>query len=450
MASFGINFSKFGVHLRCNADEGKKAAVPGMVIFITLSYFCLSCFLIYRKYKTAADRELKKDQNDYEIKVIKAKGDIEKDVYANRKLNDILAAVTLSNLRKEQNENSENDEEGKGEDAELTIRQAHEIPVVDGHYDDHQLIGMLLYREDICLCYGEEHVGKTSIILNWIIDIVLGRKSRMMPDDKGIHPPCQCLWYNGEMNEPDFQNFFGNYDRTHLKDKIYFLEGFSDLNFREWLGKVREQLDGCHSDTIVVLDNISCICNSSDMEVRRMRGIIESIQKEMYNNRGIHVSFLVIDHINKKGDVAGTYKLKALFSTRIRFSSYGEGHTKISVEKNRKYHDMINRSFDLLWTTSPEGYKSFENLGEIIEDRIPTTPSDSNLGDEDDEEEDSDERPIPDARILEFHKIVREKSNISEASRITGIARKHYYKRIDKLIEAGKCEPIPGINKKWF
>ena len=271
-----------------------------------------------------------------------------------------------------------------------------------------------------------------------------------MPDDKGIHPPCQCLWYNGEMNEPDFQNFFGDYDRTRMKNKIFFIENFSDLNFRQWLEKVREQLDRCYTDTIVVLDNMSCICNSSDVELRRMRSIIESIQKEMYNNRGIHVTFLVIDHINKKGDVAGTYKLKALFSTRIRFSSYGEGHTKISVEKNRKYHYMINKSFDLLWTTSPEGYKSFENLGEIIEDGVSAIPSDFDLGDEDDEEDDPDDRPIPDARILEFHEIVRKTGNISEASRQLSINRKHYYNRIDGLIEAGKCEPIPGINKKWF
>lgn len=330
------------------------------------------------------------------------------------------------------------------------MRQASDIPLVDGHYDDHQLVGTLLYREDICLCYGEEHIGKTSIILNWIIDIVLGKKSRLMPDDKGIHPPYQCLWYNGEMNEPDFQNFFGNYERSRLDGRLFFIDDFAHMNLYEWLKHVRERLRNCHSDTIVVLDNISCICNSTDVEVKSMRNKIASIQKEVRTEQGIHVTFLIIDHINKKGLVAGTYKLKALFSTRIRFSSYGEGHTKISIEKNRKYHYMINKSFDLLWTTSPEGYKSFENLGEIIEDGVPVILSDSDLVDEDDEEDDPDDRPIPDARILEFHEIVREKGNISEASRQLSIHRKHYYNRIDGLIEAGKCKPIPGINKKWF
>ena len=88
-------------------------------------------------------------------------------------------------------------------------------------------------------------------------------------------------------------------------------------------------------------------------------------------------------------------------------------------------------------------------MGEIIEDGVPVILSDSDLVDEDDEEDDPDDRPIPDARILEFHEIVREKGNISEASRQLSIHRKHYYNRIDGLIEAGKCEPIPGINKKW-
>lgn len=447
MASVGFKLGKYGAHMQLSVAEGKKAAIPGMFICTTLGFVGLSGLLIYRKYKTASTCEINKNQYAHEINVIKANGEKEKDVYENKKANDILATITLSALRKDQDENDRTDGEEK---IEPTMRQASDIPLVDGHYDDHQLVGTLLYREDICLCYGEEHIGKTSIILNWIIDIVLGKKSRLMPDDKGIHPPYQCLWYNGEMNEPDFQNFFGNYERSRLDGRLFFIDDFAHMNLYEWLKHVRERLRNCHSDTIVVLDNISCICNSTDVEVKSMRNKIASIQKEVRTEQGIHVTFLIIDHINKKGLVAGTYKLKALFSTRIRFSSYGEGHTKISIEKNRKYHYMINKSFDLLWTTSPEGYKSFENLGEIIEDGVPVILSDSDLVDEDDEEDDPDDRPIPDARILEFHEIVREKGNISEASRQLSIHRKHYYNRIDGLIEAGKCKPIPGINKKWF
>lgn len=272
------------------------------------------------------------------------------------------------------NGDSDDDDEDQADkdDLDSDTHNLSDIPPIDGHYDDHQLTGKLLYREDICLCYGEEHIAKTSIILNWIIDIVLQRKARLMPDDKGTHPPYHCIWYNGEMNQADLHVFFGNYNRRLLDGKIDFVENFAHLNLFGWLKNVELRLQQCSEDTVVVLDNLSCISNSTGAEVKNMKNVFLSLQRKIFSGQGIRVTFIVIDHINKKGDVAGSYKLKALFSNRMRFSAYKEAHTKITVEKSRAYHELHGKSFDYEWTIAPEGYKSFENKGEIkMGDREP-------------------------------------------------------------------------------
>lgn len=291
------------------------------------------------------------------------------DLYTIEKMADKMYSRSGSQIHPNNIDEGENDNVVDSYDtivSEPSVKQASEIPRIDGDYDNYQLAGKLLYREDIMLCYGEEHVAKTSIVLNMVIDIVLRKNSSIMPDDKGVHPSYYCLWYNGEMNDADFDEFFGNYDRHHLDDKISFIGDFDYMTLKEWGFDVEKRLEKIHVDTVVVLDNISCISNSTEVDIRKLINKIKSIQKRT-ESRGFYSTFILIDHINKQGNVAGTYKLSALSSNRIRFSSFGKKHTKITIEKNRKYHDLVAQSYNLLWINSPEGYKSFENVGIIAD-----------------------------------------------------------------------------------
>jgi hypothetical protein len=222
------------------------------------------------------------------------------------------------------------------------------------------------------------------------------------------------------------------------------LGDFSDLNLDGWLEKVKEQLLKCTTDTIVVLDNLSCICNSTGVEVSDMKNSFQKLQNEAMKKNGIHTTFIIIDHINKKNDVSGTYKLKALVSNRIRFEKYAPEHTKITIEKNRKYHDMVDKSFDLLWTVSPEGNKSFVNLGEIVENDSQEPPGQDST----DELSKYDGDKYTAKQMIEFHEIVRETGNKSEAQRRTGVTRQAYDKDIGKFIKAGLCTPIADTKSK--
>ena len=458
MASAGFRFGKWNFWFHITENEARKACIPAIFIASTTVYIGLSAILIYNKFKAITDSKSMVQKHKFEFDMTKLKSEVEKEVcaqkhqhvietirqkaqlnkesYSAKKTDDILYKMAINSMRREQSEQSgERDEYNENDYAKPIMRNASDIPTVDGHYDDHQLCGKLAYREDICLFYGEEHIAKTSITLCIMMDLVLRRKSCLIDENKDNFPPYTCLWYNAEMNEADFQTFFGEFDRHRLDGRLLFIENFSHMTLREWLQDVKKQLMGCKTDTVVVLDNISCICNSTDAEVRDLINMVKSIQSHT-QERGIYTTFIIIDHINKQGKVAGTYKLNALFSNRIRFSSHGDGHTAIKVEKNRAYHDMVNHSYDLHWITSIEGNKSFENLGEIFEDSMPAQTV------EDEKSPDDCGKVWTDEKILEFHEVLRETRNKSEAERRTGVPRQRYDRRIKKLLADGECDPI--------
>ena len=142
--NFGFRFWKWGFHCNGTKDELEPLVIPGLWILFT-AY-----------------------QGHLASKALLKKGSQRNKVNADKKKDDSKHPVM----------------------AEPVVRKASELTAVGSDLDDHQLAGKLLYREDICLCYGEEHVGKTSILLGMIIDIVFQRKSLFMKDDCGTHPPC--------------------------------------------------------------------------------------------------------------------------------------------------------------------------------------------------------------------------------------------------------------------
>ena len=393
--NLGFRFWKLEFHCNGTKDELAPLVVPCIWIAFTLLHGCFTCTTLFRK-----------GSRRNQVNTDKKEGGIKQSIMA-----------------------------------EPVVRKASEIPTVGSDLDIHQLAGKLLYREDICICYGEEHSGKTSILLSMVIDIVLQKKSHIMKDDCGVHPSYHCIWYNGEMNDADFDVFFGDFDRKILDGKIDFVDGFTHFSITEWFTDVKSRLSDCTCDTVVVLDNLSTISNVSDKDINMLFNNIKAIQAEM-RQKGIYATFIILGHINKSGDSKGPYNLKALGSNRIRFSSNGKNHTKITVEKNRKYQDMRDKSFNLRWTTSSEGFKSYENLGEIVNSDT-SSPQDSNDETFSIDEFCGREKKYSDEEIMKFHKYLEETGSKSEATRQSGVPRQTYDRRIGKLIEKGKCQPIP-------
>lgn len=444
-AGTGYGASKiFGALLRVSQRDTKTIRKFGWIFagVTTVTAVALAAINMCRK-RSEAEAYADERDADAELYVRQRRADAE--LYTVKMMADENLVKTKAEAgayrRPQQSRDSANDEsesisdedasiidEDSGDSIEPTIRQLSEIPEV-GDLSYHQLAGPLLYENDIMLAYGEPHVAKTSIILNMILDIVLRRDSRLMTEDESIHPIYTGFWYNGEMTEADFQTFWGKFERKRLDDILFFIDDFGYMNLNDWLDDVEKHVNNCLTSSIFVLDNLACISNSTAKEITQMINRMKSIQNKM-KVTDTHVTFIIIDHMNKAGTIAGTYKLKALFTNIVRFEAYGKGHTMITIEKKRIGHELINKSYNLQWTTAPEGNMSFENLGEIGGDAQNSSDSDDNG------------KLYSDDDILKFHEVLRQTGNQSEAQRQTGVPRQRYQDRIGKLIAQGKCEPI--------
>lgn len=321
MAKFGAHFGIIGGHFDATPQEVEKAIMPGLHIAVTASIVGVCVKLIYQKLK---NKYIGKSATEAQTK---------KPVIS---------------------------EEFKPKE-----KKASDYEVIQDPVDNGQLAGKLLYNDDICLWYGENTTAKTAIIMNLMMDVALNKKSSLMPDDKGIHPPCHAIFYNGEMIDINFQNFFGTFDRTLLDWNLDIIEDFLHLGVDKWCDHVQQHLGKVDSDALVVLDNISSLTSAMNGEAfRLMIAKLKSI-REWQNKRGYHVAIILISHTNKSNEIIGSIQQTNLVDNVIRFEKNGDKHTKITIEKNRVYQDILGKSYDFEWITAPEGYHSFRNTGEI-------------------------------------------------------------------------------------
>ena len=259
----------------------------------------------------------------------------------------------------------------------LEQKQFSDYPVLKGNIDDYQLAGKLLYRDDICLWYGESSSTKTAFTLNIMMDVVLGKKSSLVSNDSGIHMPCHGIFYNGEMDAVKFQKFFGNYNRENLSGKIDVISNFLDFGINDWCADIQKRLTNITTDALVVLDNISCITSSMNGEA--FRQLIAKIRfiRQTQNARGLHVAFILISHTNKEKEAIGSMQQTNLVDNKLKFEKNGSSHTRITMEKNRIYNELCDKSFDYEWIISPEGYQSFKYIGEVKTPKPTNTLSES-------------------------------------------------------------------------
>ena len=253
-------------------------------------------------------------------------------------------------------------------DNETKAQKASDIKGSYENYNDGQLLGKLIYKGDTVIWYGTPGSGKTTAAIQMAIDLSLGSHSKLIPAiyDNGLHKPIHIIYYDMEMDDNDFDNFFGTYDRSQIPNIDFFRNTYFTKP-TDFVNNVRSKLSTCKDDTVVFVDNASAIGLTLNAEGIRSLFLNDFRKmKEECKARGFTVTFIVIAHTNKEQKLYGSSNFSNFCSTMLKMERVpNKNSSTLSVEKSRKYGtDMQDKKFMLEFDTI-DGHKGFENKGEI-------------------------------------------------------------------------------------
>lgn len=224
-------------------------------------------------------------------------------------------------------------------------------------YESGQLLGKLIYKGDIVIIYGCAGVGKSTFTIQIAKDLASGKPSKLLIDNNdGRSTPQNVLYYDGEMDSADYQKILGDANVNVACVRFSYVKRTED-----WIARLNKRLENCKTDTTVILDNISCVCSSMNGESIREFFLkhLKQVQQK-FEDKGI-LTFIILAHSNKENDMMGSVHQKNFATTVIRLNKHDDEHITMSIEKNRKYGEMANKTFLLKKMESSEGYKHFEN-----------------------------------------------------------------------------------------
>ena len=258
-------------------------------------------------------------------------------------------------------------EKGCNKDEPIITPQVQKATDIKGDYADPsegQLLGELIYRGDTVILYGTPGSGKTSAALQMAIDLSLGNPSKLTPPecDGGLHNPVHIIYYDMEMDDNDYGLFFGLFERSRLSN-IDFCRGVFFQNSDSFVKDVERKIKNCNDDTVVFIDNASCIGISLNPDGIRKLFLKDFKRMKLdCERRGFTVTFVVITHTNKEKNIYGSSNLANFCSTMLKMERVpNEDRMILHVEKNRKYGA---KQFTLKFCTI-DGHKGFVNVGEI-------------------------------------------------------------------------------------
>lgn len=232
------------------------------------------------------------------------------------------------------------------------------------NFSDGQLVGNLIYQRDIVILYGEAGIGKSVLALQLAEAIATGGKSFVTPDDNDLHKPQSVIYYDGEMDEADYQKIYGN--QVIDVHNLTLIRGFFFNDTQEWLQDLKLRLKCITANVAVFVDNLSCITSTTGGNVIRQFFLndLKAIQEEFHKHGG-ELTFVFLAHTNKEGELAGTQNLNNFGTAVLGLASTEKPELlSLNVDKNRKYGDMKGKTFILQKKQTIEGRKFMEVLVE--------------------------------------------------------------------------------------
>lgn len=229
-----------------------------------------------------------------------------------------------------------------------------------------KLIGDLIADGDICIIAGAPGQMKSILAMQLAIEISLGLKSKLIPDDAEKKSAVKCYYYDGELDDSEIRKRYAG------KEDIYFwnITRISDTQEFESTEKLLDHVETtvmkANSPSCVVFDNMYCLFEG--LNAGKATEILKRI-KSIKNKAQNPTTFIIVAHPTKEYDpqhpmelkhIAGSSYFTNLATTVLGIcpSRLGDEYKVLQVLKKRsdsKYKGKI-----LLEKLSQEDYLHLE------------------------------------------------------------------------------------------
>ncbi len=340
----GIYFSK--VMFKAFEKQVKEHPVIAAGIFLGVT---IGVPVATYYFKRRCDKDFERTKHEHRMEEIKAKREQKEN-----------------NKGKEQESVSETSVNSLSKSIKLS---EVDLKKYDGHYDDDQLIGKLISVEDTVVIYGDTGIGKSTFTYQLAVSIVRGESCSVIPEQYKTTKEIlrqQVLYYDFEHKLRDLYRIFGDEDLSECH--CFELVNTKDIkDLSDWIIDVKNRLTEIKNDVVIFLDNFSCINLNADTNTVKdfFREQLVSVHKEG-EARGQRITFIIVFHPNKKGELFGSVNFRNLSSNVLILKKSDTDSNKLilKVEKNRQYGDMTGKEFLEEKVCSESGWKHF--VGEEI------------------------------------------------------------------------------------
>lgn len=166
-------------------------------------------------------------------------------------------------------------------------------------FTQQELFGDYLRTGDICVIFSPPGEGKSAFTMQIAIGVATSKGTKWFDGNDGENAPQTVIMYDAEQEDYDIKKRYGQdgmeWPANLRRSKIRTFESKDKL-----LYDVEQRVSKLYSDATIIIDNLTAVCPS--MQGDDVRNFYDALKayKESAKNRGVRVTYILVQHTTKE------------------------------------------------------------------------------------------------------------------------------------------------------